>query len=182
MSPGGYATKGIYGDPMPRLLARVSITEDGCWQIDRVDQFGYGRIYFEGRMSSTHRVAYLIFRGPIPSGLQLDHLCRNRGCANPEHLEVVTQRENIARGDSPSAVTRRTKLCKRGHPFVGANIRLRRYLKTGQVKAECRACALGRWERRYASDPVFSEQHRARSREQYRQHRLTRRFGQELTA
>ena len=63
----------------------------------------------------AHRAAYLIYRGVIPEGMQLDHLCRNRWCVNPWHLEVVTQRENILRGLAPSALQARQTHCKRGH-------------------------------------------------------------------
>ncbi len=64
---------------------------------------GYGQIRAYGKTQNAHRIAWEIVRGEIPDGLQIDHLCRNRGCVNPAHLEPVTQRENILRGESPAA-------------------------------------------------------------------------------
>src|SRR5690349_20028702 len=68
---------------------------------------GYGRIArggVNGRFLMAHRVAYELARGPIPEGLQLDHLCRNRLCCNPDHLEPVTRQENVARGRAPNVL------------------------------------------------------------------------------
>ena len=70
----------------------------GCWTHDQVNQYGYGRAHHKGRTVTVHRAVYEELVGPIPEGLQLDHLCRNRACYNPAHLEPVTQTENIRRG------------------------------------------------------------------------------------
>lgn len=76
----------------------------GCWNWTRTIQpNGYGRISIDGRLVYVHRAAYEAFVGPIPDGLDIDHLCRNRRCCNPEHLEAVTRRTNLLRGDTITA-------------------------------------------------------------------------------
>lgn len=77
---------------------------------------GYGQVYFQNTCMTVHRMIYLLFVGIIPNGYQIDHLCRNRACINPEHLEAVTMRENIRRGESGIRNRIKTK-CKRGHEF-----------------------------------------------------------------
>lgn len=99
---------------------------------------GYGYVS-RGRARSkivAHRVVYTIYRGQIPDGLPLDHLCRNRGCVNPEHLEPVSMRENTLRGLSPSAVHARKTHCIRGHEFTQENT----YLSSRESRT-CRECA-----------------------------------------
>jgi len=94
---------------------------------------GYGRATFEDRTQNAHRVAYVLTHGTIPAGLHVDHLCRNRLCCNPAHLEPVTVRENLHR--SPSMMARVNKMhCPSGHPYVGENL----YLWRGERR--CRAC------------------------------------------
>lgn len=94
-----------------RFEAKVERLPSGCWRwTGYITDRGYGGIVEggkNGRSLYAHRVAYALYVGPIPDGLQTDHLCRNRWCVNPDHLEAVTQQENILRGDMPSAVIRR---------------------------------------------------------------------------
>lgn len=87
-------------DPRQRIVSRVDIDpETGCW-VHRLtgDRQGYGRITYRGQAWKVHRLAYTAFVGPIPDGLVIDHLCRNTRCANPAHLEPVTNAENVRRG------------------------------------------------------------------------------------
>lgn len=109
---------------------------DGCWvwQGCRITPHGYGCLHYKGRQRAAHRVSYEHFVGPIPEGLELDHLCRNPACVNPTHLEPVTHRENVVRGVGFSGTNVRKTHCKRGHPFDEENTD---YVAAGR---ECRAC------------------------------------------
>jgi hypothetical protein len=76
-----------------------AIQKDGCWEwTGSVDHYGYGYVSYMTRKLKAHRVAYELFKQEIPQGLVIDHLCRNRKCVNPEHLEPVTIGENVSRG------------------------------------------------------------------------------------
>lgn len=104
------------------LAEYVVDAETGCWVWQRaVNGDGYGSCYREGRIWAAHRWYYIQFVGPVPSGLELDHLCRNRRCVNPDHLEPVTTRENILRGEGCTAQAKRKTHCLRGHEFTRAN-------------------------------------------------------------
>lgn len=95
-----------------------------CWRwAATLKANGYGMFLLGGRKNPkawhVHRLAYELLRGPIPEGLTIDHLCRNRACVNPLHMEPVSNRENILRGMSPSAKQARQTVCRRaGHPLV----------------------------------------------------------------
>ena len=81
-----------------RFFAKVTDGADGCWEWNRTDRAGYGEPFFDDNVRwLPHRWAYSFLRGEIPEGLELDHLCRNRGCVNPWHLEPVTRSENARR-------------------------------------------------------------------------------------
>lgn len=110
---------------------------DPCrvWQRSK-NSHGYGKMSAEGkRHEGVHRVAYELWVGPIPAGLQIDHLCRNRACINPLHLEVVTIRENVLRGDGTSARNARKTHCLHGHPLSGDNL----YVYSNGSRS-CRVC------------------------------------------
>ena len=140
----------VTADPAEHLLAKVEVGPGDCllWT-GYVDPKGYPRISIPGRKAAhAYRVAYELFVGPIPDGLTLDHTCHNgdpdcpggttcrhRRCVNPAHLEPVSQRENILRGKSRSAVLARRTHCPNGHPFDDANT----YVTRAGVR-HCRAC------------------------------------------
>jgi hypothetical protein len=87
-----------------------------------------------GLYAMVHRLAYRLDRGPIPLHLELDHLCRNQACSNPEHLEAVSHRVNVLRGAGTSAINARRTHCIRGHEFSGEN------LGWDKGRRTCRAC------------------------------------------
>jgi hypothetical protein len=107
-----------------KLADRFQVEGDGCWSwLGTKNSDGYGVVRVDGRpMRGVHRVMYEAMRGEIPSGLQLDHLCRVRHCVNPDHLEPVTGRENSLRGEGPSAMNARKTICVRGHALTGDNL------------------------------------------------------------
>lgn len=121
-----------------RFWAKVELTED-CWVWTGHLRRGYGTLMRNGEHGYAHRFAYESLVGPIPEGLQIDHLCRNRACVNPSHMEPVTRRENILRGEGSAAKNARKTHCKRGHILSGENL----YLYKGAVRI-CRQCQQGR--------------------------------------
>ena len=108
-----------------------------CWLwIGTITANGYGQVKHNGRDIGAHRAAYQILVGPIPDGLTIDHLCRNRRCVNPTHLEPVTTKENLRRGLSPTAINARKTHCIHGHEFTKDNT----YHRKG-IGRRCRTCA-----------------------------------------
>lgn len=97
---------------------------------------GYGNVRFGGKTHTAHRLAYELTNGPVPKGMELDHLCRNRLCIDPTHLEPVTRRENILRGEGPTARHARQTHCSRGHEFTPENT----YRRPGHNIRTCRTC------------------------------------------
>lgn len=97
-----------------RFWSRVVQTA-GCWEWSGAHSGGYGTTQRNQRTERAHRVAYELVVGPIPSGMELDHLCRNRGCVNPAHLEPVSHRENVLRGASPTVQRNLIGKCGNGH-------------------------------------------------------------------
>ncbi len=127
-----------------KFMSNVEKTES-CWiWKGSKTNGGYGTFY-TGKTILTHRYSYEMFNGKIPEGLQIDHLCRNRICCNPEHLEVVTPLENSRRGLSGLHGnyhnTYKTQ-CTNGHEFSPENTYTR-----PNGKRNCRVCARTRWNR-----------------------------------
>jgi len=104
-----------------RFWAKVCKT-DFCWEWTSYKVKCYARITRLGKSVGAHRIAYELVKGPIPDGLVIDHLCRNSGCVNPDHLEAVTVRTNTMRGIGPSAVNAAKTSCNLGHPLTDGNL------------------------------------------------------------
>lgn len=131
-----------------RLYSRlVTDAESGCLlYTGSLDRYGYGVIGSNYKVLRVHRVIWELEVGPIPEGLQIDHVrargCHNRNCANIAHLEPVTQQENLRRGGRPAQTE-----CLRGHPFDAANT----LIYKGSGARKCRTCARVRdqaWRKR----------------------------------
>ena len=127
-------------DRLPaRFAAKIRVGARGCWIFTGArSSNGYGSISVSGRVASAHRAAYEILVGPIPAGLQLDHLCRVRNCCNPAHLEPVTPRENVRRAPRFSVTH-----CPQGHPYSGHNLKV-----TWSGSRNCRTCLNARARQR----------------------------------
>lgn len=128
-----------------RIQNNVLIDDSGCWRWRRsLKPNGYAQMGIPGLgMRYAHRVAYEVWKGPIPDGLQIDHLCRVRDCCNPDHLEAVTCRENLVRGTGFVAVHVATTHCPTGHPYDDRNT----VIGTKGERA-CLACKRARDRRR----------------------------------
>jgi hypothetical protein len=138
----------LFGDVRVRRsvwerLAFEAIT--GCWLWLGLSKWTvsgpYGRISVNNRSTYTHQFFYQLFGGQVPRGLELDHLCRNTLCCNPDHLEAVTHAENIRRSRSGEVTRRRHAKqthCKRGHALTGDNVRMTH--AHGYPLRACRAC------------------------------------------
>lgn len=130
----------------------------GCWlwmgNLTAKEGLGYGRIRYLGRMTLAHRLVFSVAKGEVPNGLELDHLCRVRGCVNPDHLEAVTKSVNQKR--SPIQVARMSRLgraraalqllathCKKGHEFSAENV----YIQSNgsRLCKECRRIHKRKW-------------------------------------
>jgi len=137
-----------------RVITKYVVNgETGCWLwTGRIGDDGYGTIAAGAdvdearprRALRAHRVMYELLVGPIPEGLVIDHLCRVRGCVNPEHLEPVTERINLLRGDTVTARNASVTHCPQGHPYDEANTFRRK--NNGR---ECRECGRERCRRNY---------------------------------
>jgi hypothetical protein len=143
-------------------LAMVKGDADACWIWPwSRNHKGYGSAHFRGKTTGAHRAAYELLIGPIPDGLVIDHLCRTPACVNPSHMEPVTSRENIMRGECYAAQNARKTHCMHGHELTGENLYVRRDGK--------RQCIICRRE--------ISRRHRSKSsaKETYRKWRMARR-------
>jgi hypothetical protein len=127
-----------------RILAKVEVS-NSCWQwTAAVNAYGYGVIGVPGthRTMLAHRAAFEAWVGPIPDGLDLDHLCRTRRCVNPAHLEPVSRRTNLLRGLTITAANAAKTACPKGHPYEGRNLLIRS--RNGRPVRRCRTCDLAR--------------------------------------
>jgi hypothetical protein len=127
---GPYRVRPI-GDRFVAKMGPVD-PDTGCqpWRGRIASSHGYGTFFADGKLRRAHRFSYELFKGPIPEGMQIDHLCRNCACVAPDHLEAVTQQENLRRGVGREAARARCHEfwgsrpgeCRRGHVIDGDNL------------------------------------------------------------
>lgn len=146
-----YKRKWRHGDPLAgralldqgdlaRMARHYTVDPSGCWLwTSKLDWTGYGRVQWRGKGHRAHRVMYQLLRGPIPEGLEPDHLCRVKRCVNPDHLELVTHAENLRRHYAPLVAA-----CPHGHVYDEANT----FMDHG--KRRCRECMREQQRRRRA--------------------------------
>jgi hypothetical protein len=121
---------------------------------------GYAFIHCgNGKKTCAHRLSYIFYKGAIPDEYVIDHLCKNKLCVNPHHLEAVTQRVNILRGDSLGALRARMTHCQKGHSLSGKNLRI---AKNGSRR--CRTCDSARTKR---DREKYPEKHKEYGRRKY---------------
>lgn len=155
-------TSAVDGVDERRFWSRVDKSGD-CWIWKANDKTSrYGRFETRGqhgrRKVAAHRIAWELLRGLVPDGMELDHLCRNTRCVNPDHLEPVTHRVNVLRGEGICARRLRRTHCPHGHELTPENIRPSR--AGGRL---CLACYVRR--RREECDRLKEQRARARAGE-----------------
>lgn len=128
-----------------RFLDKFTCLPGGCWVWSHGinPRTGYGQFWFRGHGMLPHRFSYLVFKGPLIIGLQIDHLCNNRTCVNPDHLLQVSAQKNTLRSRvAPAAVNSRKEVCVREHVLSGDNL----YENSG--RRHCRECRRD-WKRNF---------------------------------
>ena len=132
-----------------RLLNKIAPQSNGCWLwtgAPSTNGYGMFRLSNPRRLLYAHRLFYELLVGPIPDGLEIDHLCRNRACQNPDHMEPVTSQINTLRGNGPAAQHARKTHCPKSHLLYGENL----YINPQGGRC-CRECHRIGARRRYAT-------------------------------
>jgi len=134
--------------PLMEKLDSKTTKTDNCWEwTASKNSAGYGLIFYLGKSQPAHRVWYEVAKGEIPKGLEIDHLCRNRSCVNPDHLEAVTHQVNVQRGIQGMLKTH----CKYGHPLEEGNLAYFWSSRSQKIMRNCLKCSLRREAKAYAN-------------------------------
>lgn len=157
------------------------LNEDGCWIWQkRLGKSGYGYFNYSStaklRVMLAHRISYVIYYGAIKKGLVIDHICRVKSCVNPNHLRMVTVKENIHAGIGLASINLRKTHCKNGHEFTKENT-IVNHLKDGRKIRGCRKCS-------YAYSPTrYREKNKKEYLNKYRKANIERmrRYGREYS-
>lgn len=105
-------------DPLDRFHEKYIVTSESCWEWTGArNRDGYGWFLLDGRAIGAHVASWRLIRGDTPEGMELDHICRNRACVNPDHLDPVPHIENVRRGNTADVMNGTRDRCKRGHLF-----------------------------------------------------------------
>jgi len=122
-----------------RFWSKVDLT-GVCWEWTRgLTDDGYGKFWYNGAARRAHRIAWMLLVAPeLPDDLVADHLCRNRLCVCPDHIEWVTPDVNTLRGFGPAALAARVTHCPQDHEYAGDNLIVR--VQQGRERRECRTC------------------------------------------
>lgn len=128
----------------PEFWSKVDKSSE-CWNWTGATWKGYGSFYVRDRIAHgrhllAHRVAYALTKGQIPGDMTVDHVCRNRSCVNPNHLQLLSNEENLLRGEGICAKNARKQYCIRGHPLFGENLKIKRSPDGTVLGRSCRAC------------------------------------------
>ena len=107
---------------MYNVFSKLVVDDNGCWVYQgKLNHKGYARVSFQGKQHQLHRLMFDYYYEALHSNLTIDHLCRNRACCNPFHLDQVSASVNILRGFGPTAINKRKTHCMRGHEFTPEN-------------------------------------------------------------
>lgn len=170
-----------------RFFSKIQVDKNtGCWTWTAYrNRLGYGKVAWKGEATTIHRIMYAWLVAPLPRGFaarktaQLDHLCKNRACCNPTHLELVTQKTNILRSTAPSAGYARRAHCSKGHEFTPENT-----YKSKKGERICRTCQLERGRLNYQRNREHvlarTSANQRRNRDRYNANQRRRRAKQKL--
>lgn len=138
---------------LERFMEKIERSASGCWEwVGSKNKLGYGKMCVDGRRIGAYRMSYELLVETIPVGLEIDHLCRNPSCVNPQHLEVVTPRQNLFRSKCPNILLSLSNRCKRGHDLLGPKARRRE-----NGTRHCQQCDTIRHRERRSRDRLAKE-------------------------
>lgn len=155
-----------------RFLRHVEVIPNGCWLwVGCISRDGYGKCR-NGKETLAHRWSFQLFRGELVANLEIDHLCFNRGCVNPNHLDLVTHAENIRRSDyRANNSNKRKTACSRGHLFDEVNTVIERDKFGNFKRRRCRTCVNAMMRRRWQSNRSSVRRQRIANRDRMREKR-----------